>query len=406
MSKGLKLGLSMVVLALFVCGQSWGQVVLSFNFKDGANPYASLTFDSFGNLYGTTYNGGPDGGFGEVFELIPNASGGWTETVLHSFDCCSADGNFPLGGVIVDGAGNVFGTSWSGGANYGTVFELTPSSAGTWTETIIHDFQGTDGGLPIGNLLPFRGNLYGTTEAGGTGEVGVAYELSPSSDGTWKETVLHNFAGGANDGSGLWGALVADPAGNLYGTTYEGGSTQCPYATGCGTVFELSPGSSGWTEKIIYAFQDTGGDGRYPEASLVFDSAGNLFGTTTGGGVSYFGTLFELSPQRNGTWSEKVIYSFRGPDGSYPTAALTLDSSGNLYGTTHRGGAHNYGTIFKVTPSGNSSWKTTVLHSFNKSQGGGAEPQASVTLDHSGNIYTTTTTAGAYGEGTVFEVPH
>jgi uncharacterized repeat protein (TIGR03803 family) len=346
--------------------------------NDGQYPYGGLIFDSSGNLYGTTEYGGrgactnPNGdGCGTVFELSPNGNGGWTETVLYSFQCCT-DGNFPYSGLIFDQTGNLYGTTLGGGTyNQGTVFELTPNPNGGWSETVLFSFS-QGGGLagPQGVIFDQKGNLYGTAlEAGECGHYsncGSVFEISPNPNGSWTGTVLYTF-----QPSGGWGpspGLVLDRVGNLYGTTFRGGSNGCSVDEngGCGTVFQLSPnGSGGWTETNLYSFQGEN-DGGNPAAGLIFDQSGNLYGTTQlGGGTGCSGagcgTVFELSPIAGGAWTENVLYSFEGGgDGSYPEAGLIFDKNGNLYGTTSVGGGSGCasyggsgcGTAFELSPDG------------------------------------------------------
>src|SRR6266851_1670139 len=361
------------------------QVLYSFcsqsNCADGANPFAygGLIMDTSGNLYGTTSVGGNATGGGTVFQLTPSDTG-WSETVLYSF--CSqtncADGASPLAGLIMDAAGNLYGTTSAGGTSApgtGVVFQLTPDPTGTgWTETVLYSFCSqiycADGYQPLGGLImDGAGNLYGTTRQGdnnpGTcafaGGCGVVFELTPDATGTaWTETVLHSFfcsncADGANPAPGL----IMDGAGNLYGTTTTGG------ATGGGTVFQLTPSDTGWSETVLYSFcsQTRCADGLYPYGDLIMDEAGNLYGTTWRGGSGtqlISGVAFELTPDSTGTaWTETVLYNFCSQsncaDGGGPFAGLLMDASGNLYGTTNVGGNFNNkcavqgcGTVFAL----------------------------------------------------------
>ncbi len=252
-------------------------------------------------------------------------------------------------------------------------------------EKILYAFTGlTDGGYPYaGPILDSKGNLYGTTYNGGTSYCGTVFELIPSSSGTWTEQVLYSFTGctgATQDGSQPFGGLVFDKKGNLYGTTLNGGNSFA------GTVFELSPESNGtWTEKVLYNF--TGGiDGGYPEFGLTLDAVGNLYGITYAGGAKGFGSVFELAMGSNGTWSEKTLYSFTGGnDGAYPGCSLTFDTVGNLYGTTQFGGVHDYGVVFELSRS-TDAWKEEVIHAFTGGAGG-ASPNAGVVLDKAGNVY-------------------
>src|ERR1022692_2364418 len=257
------------------------------------------------------------------------------EKVLHNFNHDGTDGWRPEAGLIFDAAGNLYGTTSQGGSSaVGAVFELTPAAGGTWTEKVLHSFlnDGTDGVNPVAGLIfDGAGNLYGTTYQGGTYGDGTVFELTPAAGGTWTEQVLHNFNYDSTDGAGPHAGLIFDAAGNLYGTAASGGTYSY------GTAFELTPAAGGtWTEKVLWNF-GSGADGSYPQGGLIFDAAGNLHGTTTSGGAHGPGTVFELMPAGGGTWSERVVHSFgNGADGSGPYAGLIFDAAGNLYGTTHQ----------------------------------------------------------------------
>jgi uncharacterized repeat protein (TIGR03803 family) len=424
--KGLSIGLR--VLAIFAvtlwvtsiwAATSWNAKVLH-NFGSGADgqyPASGLISDAAGNLYGTTIFGGDYQG-GTVFELTPTANGGWTETVLHSFGN-GTDGFGLYGGVIFDAAGNLYGTTVNGGPKgLGTVFELTPTAGGGWTETVLHSFGSTAKGAAYpfsGLVFDAAGNLYGTTFVGGTyycavlhAGCGTVFELTPTAGGVWRETVLHSFGSGA-DGYYLQGAgVILDAAGNVYGTTIFGGGNDCQVAQnyGCGIVFELSPnGVGGWTETVLHDFENNGTDGSGPDAALTMDAAGNLYGTTSGGGDptcggSGCGTVFELTPAADGSWLETVLHSFGGsPDGASPFSPLIFDPAGNLYGTTQVGGnvGIDWGTAFKLTPNGGGSWTETVLYSFCSENdcADGSLPGGSLVLDAAGSLYGTTVNGGA-----------
>jgi uncharacterized repeat protein (TIGR03803 family) len=302
-------------------GGGWTETVL-YSFcsqsgcADGSYPYASLIFDAAGNLYGTTSNGGTNycngpygSNCGTVFKLSPTVGGGWTETVLHNFIDDGTDGWGSQAGLILDAAGNLYGTTTYGGNNgngcgeygCGTVFEVSPTVGGGWTETVLYAFPnyaGTDGYMPFASLImDADGNLYGTTVAGGSyyedqGGGGTAFELSPTGDGGWTETKLYSFGNGL-DAVGPYAGLIFDAAGNLYGTACCAGTNYN------GGVFELSPTVGGWTETVLYNFCSENGciDGGTPLGSLIFDAAGNLYGTTQDGGTYTYGTAFELTPQ-------------------------------------------------------------------------------------------------------------
>ncbi len=261
----------LIVALLYISAAGQQERVLhSFNNngKDAYGPVAGMIFDATGNLYGTTTSGGVYFA-GSVFELSPKAGGGWTEKILHSFNPNAKDGNDPLGGLVMDRAGNLYGATLFGGANNtGTVFELVPKTGGGWAERILYSFNntGTSAESPVGSLVfDAAGNLYGTTAYGGSGTgcfsgCGTVFELSPGQGGRWTEKILHSFTINGTDGSTPWAGVTLDPAGNLYGTTSAGGPGDCN--AGCGVVFELTPGVGGtWTETILHSFNSDGTDG-------------------------------------------------------------------------------------------------------------------------------------------------
>ncbi len=359
---------------------------------DGKLPVAALISDTAGNLYGTTFSGGHNG-YGAVFELIPS-NGTWTEKVLHSFNLDGQDGTNPAAAVAFDAAGNLYGTTVQGGVNNsGTVFELIPNN-GTWAESVLHSFgHAKDGATPqAGVILDSVGNLYGTTETGGVAGAGTVFELILNG-GVWTEKVLHSFD--TKYGFELMAGLTMDGAGNLYGTTFVGG------VYGYGTVFELIPNGGKWTLNVLHSFNIR--YGAYPLAGVILDAAGNIYGTTSNGGAYRDGVVFELI-SNNGKWTEKVLHNFNGKFGMNPQAGLILDSSGNLYGTTSQGGLHNGGTVFELMPN-NGKWTENVLRGFSKgSNNNGTSPEASLILDGAGNLYGTTRLGGSKGWGTVFEI--
>ena len=373
--------------------------------SDGGYPNSSLTFDAAGNFYGTTRGGGLFG-YGTVFELSPNGSGGWNETVLYSFTG-GADGSNPYSSnVIFDSVGNLYGTTYYGGANGdGVVFELSPVGT-SWTETVLYSFAGY--GPWSGVIMDPAGNLYGTTVGGAVFELSpsaggwtyqaiydntadeiyagltmnaagdifgaslvTVFELSPNGSGGWNETVLYNFTNAKKDGYLADGTPVLDQAGNIYGTTAGGG------AKNDGTVYRLSPGETGWTEQLLHSFNGSPKDGTTPWAGVVLDAAGNLYGTTEEGGSLYGGdldgTVYELvAPVGTGSYKEKVLWSFNGADGAAPGDSLILDSAGNLYGTTQVGGSSSAGVVFEVTGLPKVKTKTTLTSSPNPSTYGEA----------------------------------
>jgi len=406
--------LAMLVATLFVANAVAQTETVLYNFNgagtDGAGyaPIGGVIFDKAGNLYGATYEGGAYGN-GTVYEVSPAVGGGWTEKVLHSFGSGN-DGQYPDAGLIFDAAGNLYGATRYGGVHgYGTVFEIAPKTGGGWIEKVLHSFadNGKDGTNPEASLvLDAAGNLYGTTLAGGTYFFGTVFELSPAG-GSWKEKVLHSFDHNGHDGITSAANLVMDAAGNLYGTTELGGAHhEC--ALGCGTVFELSPTSGGgWRESVLHSFNENGTDGYTPYAGLIIDSGGNLYSTTAAGGAYNGGAVFELSPTGSGGWTESILYSFgtSSTDGSSPRTPLTLDSAGNLYGSTGFGGAYNEGTLFELTLAEGGGWTESILHNFDDNGTDGAGVTGSLILDATGNLYGATSGGGnADSGGTVFEM--
>jgi uncharacterized repeat protein (TIGR03803 family) len=382
-------------------------VLHSFNSADDAayDPTLSVVFDSKGNLYGTTQCGGVPTFLtcpGAVYELQP-VTGGWHEKTLYYFNN-SDDGESPVAGVVLDSHGNLYGTTLFGGTNsLGVVYELVLGSDGNWTESVLHKFAGypNDGSSPRSALIfDSAGNLYGTTSNGGTSGNGAVYELSPQSDGTWNETILYSF-GPSPDGASSGSSVIFDSAGNLYGTTNGGGANQG------GTVYELSPNSTGgWTEKILYNFPASS----EPWAKVVFDSKGNLYGTTVEGGVYGWGSVWELLPQSDGTWAYRTLHNFSGQsDGGDIISNLIFDSANNLYGAALAGGADwakasgGYGDIFKLAPAPGGDWDFNVVFSFDDTDGTGPAV-GGLTLDSAGNLYGAAEGGGSLGHGVVFEV--
>jgi uncharacterized repeat protein (TIGR03803 family) len=407
-------------------GQTF-QVIHSFTgtHLDGADPEAGLIMDAGGNLYGTTafgghYNCAIDFGCGTVFRLTHRNSV-WILNPLYTFAASPGayDGASPAGRVTFGPDGSLYGTTSFGGSGAcngfglgcGTVFNLKPPATACktavcpWTEAVLYSFGGgSDGALPQGDLIFDQpGNIYGTTTEGGIvscgrSGCGVVYKLAPA-NGQWTESILHRFTGGS-DGGSPYGGVISDKSGNLLGTTAAGG------AYGYGTVYELRPSGSGWTENVLFSFSG-GTDGFEPLSGLIFDGSGNLYGSTSGGGSGGGGTVFMLSPS-NGTWTFTLLYSFTGYAGPY--GSLVMDASGNLYGTTFDDGAFKLGSAFKLSP-GSNGWTYTSLYDFTGTSDG-AEPISNLVFDASGNLYGTTWLGGvnygctAYGPGcgVVFEV--
>jgi uncharacterized repeat protein (TIGR03803 family) len=396
------LAISTLALVATSTAAAGERVLVSFNANNGNGPYGGLISDVAGNLYGTTTGGGIHSA-GTVFELMPKTGGGWSLKLLHSFNDNGVDGITPYTRLVFDSAGNLYGTTNNGGSNnVGTVFQLTPTTSGSWNETILHSFENNevDGTYPYGGLiLDSSGNLYGTTAGGGVDFNGTVFELTPGKTGDWMETVLHNFD--FSDGISPYAGLIFDASGNLYGATYAGGSY------GYGTVFELTPQGSGeWNETTIFNFNGQNATGDAPYATLIFDSTGNLYGTTVFGGTYDSGMVFELTPQSGGEWTETIVHSFEPSnwDGGNPYGGLIMDAAGNLYGTTNQGGRFNYGTVFKLTPKAGGGWSEKLLHGFNDNGRDGYNPYCTLLSDHAGNLYGVTYQGGAHNDGAVFEI--
>ncbi len=372
--------------------------------NDGGLPEGPLIWDGKGNLYGTANSSANGEGNGTVYKFNQRGK----LTVLYTFPGeggNGANGAGPYGGLTRDAAGNFYGTTYSGGSHTcefgpcGTVFKLEPSGK----ETVLHNVAGPphDGANPFNiTLLPGPpGTFYGATYFGGSGNCdpgnpgvcGTAFAVGSAGH----ETIIHNFQGQGKDGLTPWGNMVQDAQGNMYGTTSEGGEEggpECVFAFGCGTLFKLSPNSDGsWTESELYSF--TGGsDGELP-MTLAIDAQGNLYGATAGGG-SGWGTLYKLDT----TGKFTVLYSFTGGSDGYGADDVVLDAAGNLYGTTPQGGASRDGVVFKLDTAGN----FTVLHTFSGTDGKFAG--AALSLDKTGTLYGTTQLGGTYGWGTIYKL--
>jgi uncharacterized repeat protein (TIGR03803 family) len=390
---------------------------------DGANPQAGLTLDRAGNLYGTASNGGA--GVGTVYRLKRSGSG-WIFGVVHAFTDVP-DGAYPVGGVIFGPDGALYGTTFSGGAycndyeGCGTVYRSTPpatfcrSVSCPWTESVVYPFQGgADGAFPLGDLtFDQQGDIYGTTNQGGalsgqcvdrlrtTVGCGTVYQLSISGN-SWTHNVVYTFQGPRDsyaDGVGPGSGVIFDGAGNLYGTTWMGGLGGY---YGSGVVYELSFSGGSWSESLLHSF--TGGnDGGNPYAGLIFDQAGNLYGATAHGGINGGGTAFQLT-DLGGGWNLMGLYNFAGGYGS--AASLTMDQAGNLYGTTAQDGAYGYGNVFELSLS-NGIWSYQDLYDFTGGSDGG-NSGSNVILDADGNLYGTASCGGDGscwgGHGVVWEI--
>jgi hypothetical protein len=424
-----------VLITLTLATAAWAgsseQAIYTFTggSSDGSNPLSALVADKAGNLYGTTLTGGgysncsPFGQTcGVVFQLVPKSGGGWTENVLYTFTG-EADGGYSYNSLVLDAKGNLYGTTYLGGTptggcpggTCGTVFELSPpkKKGGKWKESVLYSFCSqsgcTDGAYPQDRLiLDTHGNLYGTTNVGGLSGgcntsgfggygCGVVFELTHGKK-AWKESVLYTF-NGTSDGGFPYAGVIFDKAGNIYGTTNGEGS-------GAGTVYELLKTSKGWQEQTLYSF--TGGaDGGYPVAPVALDASGNLYGTAEGGGADYYGTVFELKHAKN-SWTEQTLYTFTGgDDGGYPSASLVQHGK-SWYGTAYGGGNTTLcytgcGSVFELTKAGK-SWTENTVYLFQGAADGG-EPDNSVLFDAKGNLYGTTVIGGDHDVyGVVYEV--
>jgi len=366
---------------------------------DGGGPFGGLIFDSAGNLYGDTSAGGVDngnGGLGVVFELSPS-SGAWTETPLYAFQGGSTDGRVPFGGVVFDSAGNLYGTTSFGGTHdEGTVFELSPAIGGGWTEQIIYNFgdRANDATYPNGGLaIDSAGHLYGTSYAGGANNLGAVFEVSPRTGGGWSETVI--LSGTAADGD-HFNSGVTVVGHNLYVPAANGGSP------GYGAIYLLSRSSSGWTATVIYSFLG-GSDGIEPVGGLAFQAPGRIFGTTDFGGTYSSGTAFELT-ESSGTWTKTILHNFgESTDAAYPANPLTIGPSGQLYGTAGSGGTLGNGAAFELVKL-DGVWKEKILHNFNTGSSDVGGPAGGIVLDSSGNLYGMGHNGGSYGAGGIYEI--
>ncbi len=370
------------------------QLIHTFTGPDGAHPISGLTLDRGGKLNGTVRTGHSGSNWGGVYQMR-RAGTGWIFTTLHIFD------GTLLGGVTFGPEGLIYGTSPNNLTGYptGYLYNLSPginpclTSLCSWNMALIYGFLGgSDGGVPLyGNLIfDQSGNMYGTTSKGGNGN-GVVFEATGSGN-NWTEQPIYTFAG-TPDGATPDNGLIFDNAGNMYGTTTAGG------ASGNGTVFELSPSGSGWTEKILYNFQG-GNDGSDPVGGLIFDASGNLYGDTASGGSAGGGTVFELSPN-GGSWTHNVLYNFTGAAQCGPWSSVYL-LSGNLYGTTLCDGVNNFGNVWELTSSG-SGWTYSSLYDFTGGNDGG-NPYGGVVSDASGSLYGSASNFGAKFAGVIWEI--
>jgi uncharacterized repeat protein (TIGR03803 family) len=390
-------GTFVLLIVLVAAAEAQTYSVLA-SFDDGylsATPY----IDSSGNVFGTTTSD-PSYGCGLVYELVKNGSNSYTDESVYNFRC-GDDGGVPEGGVVMDSAGNLYGTTLDWGAyGSGVVYELSNDGGGSYKFEVIHAFWRTYGRNPVGDLAMFNGSLYGVTNDGGGGKCkygcGTVYRLSKTGN-KWIETVLHVFD---DQVAGHPGAGVAlDSEGNIYGTTYIDGNGR----DGHGTVFKLSPQSGGtYKATVLHSFGGTAG-GCYSPSGVVLDPAGNLYGTAVQCGDDGYGMVYQLKCS-GGKYGLRVILRFKGANGESPYDApgrLALDSAGNVYGTAYAGGAHDYGTVFKLAAG---TFAYTNLHDFNDNGTDGYYPIGGVNLDSRGNLYGTTYQGGSQKDGTVWRI--
>ena len=405
------LTIALLAASLPAMGAVTYTVINTFNGSNGAQPLAGVVFDKLGNLYGTTSMGGL--GAGVVFRLSPNGNG-WTETVLYQFGSRTKDGTFPVGKVVLDNKGNIFGTTNRGGAfDAGTIFELKRNGS-SYSEIVLHSFgNGTDGAYPTSGLIAdAAGNGYGTTYYGGTGtnctalgvtsSCGTVYQVSGKNGFTYK--VIHNFTGGS-DGAFPWSDLSMDASGHLFG--------ECVYGSGYGKglLYEMINSNGQWTEKLIHPWGNKD-DGTYIYGGVTFDPVGNMFGVSSQGGAhGGQGTLFEFTTDGN-SWLEHNLHGFgTALDGQFPMGSLVVDSADDIFGVTRDGGVYGYGMVYEVLFTQN-NWVEKDLHDFTGGNDG-ATTYATMVADANGNLYGTTTYGGSAracgtgpvpGCGVVFEI--
>jgi uncharacterized repeat protein (TIGR03803 family) len=388
----------LIALTATAATKATTEVIYSFaGGADGEYLDTDVAIDAAGNLYGTSVLGGTFGG-GTVWQLS-QVNGSWVHTVLYNFTG-GADGGEPYKGVTLDAEGNLYGTAVTGGSGSceggcGVTYKLSKNGS-TWTQTVLYAFTGADDGSGPGSrvTLDQQGNVYGMTPTGGAFGLGTIYTLRPKANDTWNLQVLHAFTGGVDGSSGSAGKMVFHQ-GALFGAATTGG------AYGHGTIFRLKPQNRGqWTFQSIYSFLGDL-DGSFPYGGLTIDLSDNIFGTTYYGGTDGIGTVFQLSFARGG-WVNLVLYSFKsGTDGNSPISNVGFDTMGNIYGTTSEGGLGS-GTIFQLIPVPGGSWSETLAHVFAGSPDG-AFPYSGMTPGADNTFYGATVHGGANGEGSIYK---
>jgi len=388
-------------------GQTFNVIYNFTGGADGAYPSTGLTIDAADNIYGTAFDGGGTHRYGTVFSL-DNDGTGWILSPLHSFTG-GDDGAGPAARLVIGPDGALYGSTSAGGGGScqqsngdlgcGTVYSIRPPARAPttvifdWDSTVLYRFSGSDGQYPQGELtFDHAGNIYGTTVNGGSAGWGLIYSLTPSNGG-WTENILYQ-AHGNGDGEYPWSGVVFDQSGNLYGMFGQNG----PH--GYGALYKLTPSGSGWAESTIHGFTYHGNDGGFPQGGLIFDASGNLYGTTVHSLIGG-GTVFEMVSS-GGSWSYDFLYGLSGGIGFGPYDKMTMDAAGNLYGTTYADGAYGYGSVFKLTRS-EGGWAYTSLHDFTGGSDG-ASPMCRLAFDSSGNLYGTASGGGEHGKGVVFQI--
>ncbi|MBV9571361.1 MAG: hypothetical protein JO056_08980 [Alphaproteobacteria bacterium] len=399
--KATPLVLALLATSSLIAASHAATVKVIYSFQGGADGEytdTDVVRDAAGNLYGSSVQGGTHAS-GTVWQLHPNGDGTWTHTVLYNFTG-GADGAEPYKGVTLDAAGNLYGTAVTGGGGVceggcGVAYKLTKDSGGSFTQSVIHQFQGTDDGQGPGARLTVddSGNVYGMAPIGGVNGMGTIYQMTPAQHGKYKFKVLYAF-NGADGIGGSAGALVLR-SGDLYGAATAGG------ANGSGSIYRLKQNKMGrWKFAVLYSFKEEP-DGGFPYGGLTFDALGNIYGTTYYAGENDVGCVWQLSPHK-GRWKEQVLYSFQGgADGAASIANVNFDSAGNLYGTTSEGGAAGTGVIFKLKP-GAHGWKESVVHSF-AGPPDGAFAYNGMVNGESDTFYGATVHGGSDNEGAIYE---
>jgi hypothetical protein len=374
--------------------------------ENGPSP-GTLLLDGKGNLYGSTPGGGGNGcagyGCGTIFELTPRRNGPWKQIALYSFP--DGKNGFPNSSLAFDTSGNLYGTAlWDGGISRGSVFQLVRRQ-GNWTLNVLYHLGST-----AGVVLDKAGNLYGSVGLGKYGN-GAISEFIRGSKG-WSLKTLYSFCGRPNcpDGEDPLAPLTWDAAGNLYGTTLNGGNgpPKCLNSgLGCGVAFQMTPNSDGtWTYHVLHRFAAFKTDGQFPDGGLVLDASGAAYGVTAYGGVHGNGTVFKLTLSSGGRWKQTVLYDFPTcANGCLPGTTLVFGKAGNLYGVGSGGLAdcqgYDCGVVFKLSPQAGGKWKYSVVHKFTGKDGGFPN---GVIIDAKGNLYGTTQAFGAYGYGVAYQL--